>query len=116
MITKTLKWMAIATLTLGLWWRPSEIYSILLQFVVCAVAIVVLVQAARMRRYFWMMLFLLTACLFNPVLPLTLSHYGYGLLTVLAALLFFFSLELMQPKPRLTMASITNRGPGSESL
>jgi hypothetical protein len=116
MLTKTLKWTAIAMLTFGLLWRPFGDYTTLLQFVVSAVATVVLVQAASMRRYVWMSLFLFAACLFNPVVPLRLSNYNYGLLSVLTALLFFFSLELLQPRARLTIASITNRRPGSESL
>jgi hypothetical protein len=116
MITKALKWTAIVALTGGLLWRSSEVYSTLLQFVVSVVATVVLVQAAAMRRYVWMSLFLLAVSLFNPVLPLVLSRSIYGLVSLLTALLFFFSVELLQPKRRLTIASITSRGPGSESL
>jgi Family of unknown function (DUF6804) len=116
MITKALKWTAIAALTGGLLWRSSEVYSTLLQFVVSVVATVVIVQAAAMRRYVWMSLFLLAVSLFNPVLPLVLSRSIYGLVSLLTALLFFFSVELLQPKRRLTIASITSRGPGSESL
>jgi hypothetical protein len=41
MITKALKWTAIAALTGGLLWRSSEVYSTLLQFVVSVVATVV---------------------------------------------------------------------------
>jgi hypothetical protein len=84
--------------------------------VVVAAAAVVLTQAATMRRYVWMTLFFVVACIFNPVLPVRFSTYISGIVSTCAILLFFFSLELLQPKPRLSVASITYRMPGSESL
>lgn len=116
MLTKSLKWTAIAVLTCGLFWRPLGAYGTLLQFVVSTAAVVVLVQAAGVQRYVWMILFLLAACLFNPVVPLELSHRSFMEASILTVLLFFFSLELLQPKARLSIASITDRTPGSESL
>jgi hypothetical protein len=116
MITKILKWAAIAVLIGGLFWRPLGAYGTLLQFVVSAAAIVVLVQAAGAHRYVWMSLFLLAACLFNPVVPLELSHQIFMGASILTVLLFFFSIELLQPKARRSVASITGRRPGSESL
>jgi hypothetical protein len=116
MITRILKWTAIAVLIGGLFWRPLGAYGTLLQFVVSAAASIVLVQAAGAHRYVWMSLFLLAACLFNPVAPLELSHQGFMAASILTVLLFFFSIELLQPRARLSMASITDRRPGSESL
>jgi uncharacterized protein DUF6804 len=116
MLTKILKWAAIAVLIGGLFWRPLGGYGILLQFVVSAAALVVLVQAAGMRRYVWMSLFLLVAGLFNPVVPIGFSKYLFVAVSTLTLVLFFFSLELLQPKPRLSITSITDRMPGSESL
>jgi len=91
-------------------------YALLTRFVVVTSAAVVLTQAARMRRYVWMTLFLLVICLFNPVVPVPFSTYIFGLVSAFAVLLFFFSLELLRPKRRLSIASITDRMPGSESL
>ena len=116
MLTKTLNWTAIAVLIGGLFWRPFGAYGTLLQFAVSAAAIVFLVQAAGTRRYVWMSLFLLAACLFNPVIPLEFSNRGFMVVSILTGLLFFFSLELLQPQARLSIASITDRRPGSESL
>ena len=116
MITKILKWTAIAMLIGGLFWRPLGAYGTLLQFLVSAAAIVVLVQAAGSHRYLWMSLFLLAACLFNPVVPLELSHQSFMAASILTVLLFFFSIELLQPKAKLSITSITDRRPGSESL
>ncbi len=116
MLTKGLKWTAIAVLMSGLFWRPLGAYDTLLQFVVSTAAAVILVQAAVAHRYVWMILFLLAACLFNPVLPLELSHRNFMAVSSLTVLLFFFSIELLQPKTRLSIASITDAKRRSESL
>jgi flagellar biosynthesis protein FlhB len=116
MLTKIIKWSAIAALMGGGFWYSVPSFRLLSQFVVAAAATIVLTQAARMRRYVWMTLFLLIVCLFNPVVPVPFSSYIFGIVTALAVLLFFFSVELLQPKHRLSVASITDRMPGSESL
>ena len=116
MLTKIIKWSAIAALIGGAFLRSLSSYGLVSQFVVVAAAAVVLTQAATMRRYVWMTLFLVVAGLFNPVFPVPFSNYVSGIVSAFAVLLFFFSLELLQPKPRLSMASITDRMPGSESL
>ena len=116
MLTKILKLTAIAVLVGGLFWRPFVDYRTFLQFVVSAAAVAVLVQAAHMRQYLWMSLFGVAACLFNPVSPIGFSDQIFIVLNTLTVLLFFFSLQLLKPKPRLSIASITDRMPGSESL
>lgn len=116
MLTKILKLTAIAVLVGGLFWHPFANYQTFLQFVVSAAAVAVLVQAAHMRQYLWMSLFGVAACLFNPILPIGLSDQIFIVASTLTLLLFFFSLQLLKPKPRLSVASITDRMPGSESL
>ncbi|HTR24771.1 MAG TPA: DUF6804 family protein [Terriglobales bacterium] len=116
MLTKIIKWSAIVALMGGGFWYSVSSFRLLSQFVVAAAAAIVLTQAARMRRYIWMALFLLVACLFNPVVPIPFSSYIFGIVSAFAVLLFFFSVELLQPKRRLSIASITDRVPGSESL
>ncbi len=116
MLTKVIKWSAIAALIGGVLSRSLPDWGLVLQFVVVAAAAVVLTQAATMHRYVWMTLFLVVAFLFNPVVPVPFSHYIFGIVSAFAVLLFFFSLELLKPKPRLSIASITDRMPGSESL
>jgi hypothetical protein len=91
-------------------------FGLVLQFVVAAAAVVVLTQTAKMRRYLWMTLFLIVACLFNPVFPVPLSKYMSSMATTFAVLLFFFSLELLKPTRRISIASITDCMPGSEPL
>src|ERR1700693_1138772 len=101
MLTKIIKWSAIAALIGGAFLRPVWSYGLLLQFVVVAAAAVVLTQAATMHRYVWMTMFVVVASLFNPVFPIPLSNYVFGVASGFAVLLFFFSLELLQPRPRL---------------
>ena len=116
MLTRIIKWSAIAALMGGGFLGLASSYALLTQFVVVTAAAVVLTQAAKMRRYVWMILFLLVVFLFNPVVPVPFSNYIFGIVSVSAVLLFFFSLELLRPKRRLSIASITDRMPGSEAL
>jgi hypothetical protein len=116
MFTKVIKCSAIAALIGGVLSRSTPDFGLVLRFVVAAAAVVVLIQAATMRRYVWMTLFLIVAGLFNPFFPVPFSDYVFGIASVFAVLVFFFSLEHLQPKPRLSVASITGRIRGSESL
>jgi len=116
MLTKIVKWGAIAALIGTAFAQSLPDIGLVLRFAVVAAAAVVLTQAATMRRYVWMTLFLAVACLFNPVFPIPFSTYMSGIASAFAVLLFFFSLELLQPKPTLSIASITDRMPGRESL
>jgi len=116
LLTRIIKWGAIAALIGSAFSRSVPDIGLLLRFAVVVAAAVVLMQAASMRRYVWMALFLAVVCLFNPVFPVPFSTYMSGIASAFAILLFFFSLELLQPKPRLSIASITDRMPGSESL
>lgn len=110
MLTRVIKWSAIAALMGSALSRSLPDIRLTLQLTVAAAAVIVLTQAAIMHRYVWMSLFVLVAGLFNPVFPIPFSIYVSGVVTMMAGLLFFFSLELLQPRPRLSMASITDRG------
>ncbi|HVM93694.1 MAG TPA: DUF6804 family protein [Terriglobales bacterium] len=116
MLTKIIKVTAIVALMVGGFWYSVSSFRLVSGFVVAAAAAVVLTQAARMRRYVWMTMFLLVVCLFNPVIPIPLSSYIFGMVSALTVLLFFFSMELLQPKRRLSIESITDRMTRSESL
>jgi hypothetical protein len=116
MLTKILKCSAIAALAGGFFSVAYPGYATFLQFVVSAAAVAVLVQAAGMRRYMWMSVFIVAACLFNPVLPVGFSTQIFMVVSALTLILFFLSLQLLHSKPKLSMASITDRMPGSESL
>jgi hypothetical protein len=102
MITKIVKWTAIGALVGGALLHSVPSCGLLSQFVVATAAVIVLAQAATLHRYVWMTLFLVVLCLFNPVFPVPFSKYSLGIVTAFAVVLFFFSLELLQPKPRLS--------------
>jgi uncharacterized protein DUF6804 len=116
MLTKILKWSAMVALGVGFFSGPFPGYATFLQFVVSAASVAVLIQAASLRRYMWMSVFIVAACLFNPVLPVSYTTQIFTILSTLTLVLFFLSLQLLHSKPRLSMASITDRMPGSESL
>jgi len=116
MITKLMKWIAMAALLLALLWHPFAESRRLLQFVASAGAIVVVTQAFRAGRYLWVGMFLAVAALFNPIQPVALSPSVFLFLDAITLVLFMVSLRGLETKPRLSIASITDRTPGSESL
>src|SRR5689334_19053513 len=116
MIIKTIKWSALAALIAIAFTRSLPDLELLLSFVISAAALVVLVQAANMRRFIWMGLFLAISCLFNPVIHVPLPEYIGRVVTALTILLFFFSLALLKPEPKLSIASITDPLARSQSL
>ena len=98
-------------------WRLIADYEFPLRLVVCAGAAVVAVQAFRMARHHWTAIFLVIAFLFNPAVPLFPLAGGFGLpAIVLAAGAFAVSLSALKSQPLLSIPSITDRNPGSESL
>jgi len=116
MFTKITKWGAIAALIVGGFLHSTREYALFLQFVIVTASFVVLAQAATMRRYVWTALFLVVACIFNPVFAIPFSHYNFGIASTFATLLFFFSLELLNPKSRLSVASTSDPVPDRELL
>jgi hypothetical protein len=81
-----------------------------------AAATMVILQAASVRECRWVAVFCVVACLFNPVLPFGFSTAPTLVMNTLALILFALSLKLLKTPPRLSIASITDRMPGSESL
>jgi hypothetical protein len=91
-------------------------YHVALMILIPAAATVVIFQAASLREYRWVAAFCVVACLFNPVLPFGFSTAPTLVVDTLALILFALSLKLLKTPPRLSIASITDRMPGSESL
>lgn len=111
-----MKWIAIAALlALAVLWRSSDSRTLVAGFVVCAGAIVAMLQATRTRKYGWILAFLAIAALY-PLVPMTFSRGAYLTLYVGCLATFLLSLRMATPSPKLSMASITDRTPGSESL
>lgn len=120
MLTNGMKWLSVAAILFLLLLLPRISYAgyptMVAALTVWAGAVVVMVQAARSGRYVWMSLFLLVAVIFNPALPVMLSRSAFLVLDLGTLAMFGLSLVLLQSAPRLSIASITDRTPGSLSL
>ena len=119
MLTKIMKWGSIAALLIlaALNSRSLADYrTVLAALVVCAGAIVVLVQSIGAGKYIWAAAFLAISVLFNPALPISLPRNTFVMLDLACLVLFAVSLAALKMTPRLSIASITDRTPGSQSL
>ena len=118
MPTKIIKWVSVALLLLlAVLGRSSSDYrTMLAAFAVSAGAIVVFVQAVGARKYVWAATFLSIGALFNPVLPVMLPRNMFLWLDLACLVMFLVSLAVWKANPRLSIASITDPTPRSESL
>ncbi len=92
-----MKWVSLAALLLGVVWRSSSSYQTLLQFLVCAGAILVVVQAMGTTNYLWAAGFGVIALLYNPVVPLALARSVS--LNLFCLVMFTVSLVLIRAQP-----------------
>lgn len=111
-----MKCVAIATLLAGFFWQFVPNARTYPDFLVAAGAVFVLVQAISLRKYWWVAGFGAITLLFNPVRPLEFSFRITVALQILTAAVFAVSLQLLKTSPRLTIASITEANPRTESL
>lgn len=117
MLTKMMKLVSIAALVLAaFFWRSSGNFQTVVQFLVCGAAALVVIQATRSGKYLWTAAFLVVAVLFNPLVPMALHGSIFIWVDLLCLTMFLASTAYLQTSPRLTIASVTNTGPRSESL
>lgn len=116
MLTKIMSVASIALLLVAPLWFPTVGHQILLEAVVCTASLLVLTQAVRRGKYFWALPFFAIAVLFNPIVPLVLARKTFLWLDLVCLMTFAISLAGMKAQPRLSIPSVTNRTPGSESL
>jgi len=118
MYIQAVKWASIAALFLAMFFGNSApLYQVALTLVVTMGAILVLVQAFQEKKYWWAAGFLAIAILFNPALPAVRFSGAIGsLVVVLAIAPFAISLIALRPHRLLSIPSITDRNPGSQSL
>ncbi len=108
---------SIAALAIALFMTSNASYRVLLQFLVCASAALVVLHAVRAEaQYLWAGAFCLVAVLFNPILPIALPSRVFFLLDVICIALFLVYYSGYKAKPRLSMASVTDRSPGPGML
>jgi hypothetical protein len=115
MFTAVLKAIAVVGLIIALFWRSPN-YEVLLSFLVCVAALVVVSQAIQVKNYIWIAVFFAVCALFNPVFPVTMSPNMHLMVNIVCAGLFASSLLLLKTLPRMSVPSITDRTPGSQSL
>ncbi|HWR15430.1 MAG TPA: DUF6804 family protein [Terriglobales bacterium] len=116
MATKIVKYLSIVALLIAVLWRGSLDYRLILAFVVCWGAIIVVRQAFRSHCYGWAFGFFLIAILFNPI---WIFRFPAGVtlwVDVVCLTAFAASLILLKSQPVLSIPSITDRTPESESL
>jgi|ERR1051326_226895 hypothetical protein len=116
MLTTIMKYVVITALLAGIFWRVTPNLRSYLDFVVAAGAVFVLIQALNLRKYWWMAACVLTVCLFNPFWPIDFSSGTRMGMQLMVAALFAVSLQLLKTSPRLTIASIIEANPRTESL
>lgn len=118
MYIQVMKWVSIAALLVAvLFWNSGANYQLELNLVVSVAAVVVLVQAFQAKKYRWAAGFFMIAVLFNPALPVFRLAGGIGLALVLLSIApFAISLIALKPHALLSIPSITDRTPGSQSL
>jgi hypothetical protein len=115
---QVMKWVSIAALLVAaMFWNSGANYQLELNLVVSVAAVVVLVQAFQAKKYRWAACFFVIAVLFNPALPVVRLAGGVGLALVLLSIApFAISLIALKPHALLSIPSITDRNPGSQSL
>ena len=92
-------------------------FELLFTFLVFMGAIIVFQQTLKEERYGWAGGFIGIALVFNPVAPLFgASGSWFPMMALACAALFTVSLVALKTRPVLSIASITDRTPGSESL
>ncbi len=118
MRTRLVKWLCVAALFVAfVLWQWIASYEFPLKVLVSLGAGVVAVQAFHSGRNRWTMCFISIALLFNPAIPVLPLANGLGLIAiVLTAAAFAVSLTKVRSQPLLSIPSITDRNPGSESL
>ena len=107
MYMKSVSWVSVIALVPAVFLISSVNYRITIEFIVCAAAAWILVQAFRARKYEWAAGFLLIALVFNPILPISVSNNHFRWLEIACMGAFLASsLYLKATIPRQEMISI----------
>jgi|ERR1051326_7182268 hypothetical protein len=116
MLTKFMKWISLFTLMGAVCWSPGSNYAVMLQFVICATASLVAIEAAKSGKQLWAAAFAGLAVLFNPLVTVTFPHSVFPWVTALCCSMFLASLIFLKAARRLSIVSITYPRPRSQSL
>ena len=107
MFMKSVSWVSVIALVPAVFLISSVNYRIAIEFIVCAAATLIFVQAFRSRKYEWAAAFLVIALAFNPILPISVSDNHFRWLEIACMGTFLASLfYLKTTMPRPAMISI----------
>ena len=118
MHVQAIKWISISALLLAMFFsNPAPLFQVALTLTITVGAVLVLLQAMQAKEYWWAAGFLGVAILFNPALPAVRLNGALGsFLAALSIAPFAVSLVVLKPRRVMSMPSITDRTPGSQSL
>ncbi|HET9177145.1 MAG TPA: DUF6804 family protein [Terriglobia bacterium] len=116
MFTKIIKLVCAGALLVTAFWVAPPGVEILRDILISVGAITVATEAVALPKYLWAAGFVAIAVLFNPIAPVALSRNVFLVLDLACLLAFMISLEALKSRPILSIPSITNRTPGSQSL
>lgn len=105
---------AAATLGVALFATSNESYRVLMQFLVCASATLMVWHAIRGKaEYFWAGTFCAIAVLFNPIFPFAVPGRVFILLDLISMALFFVYYNACKSKSSLATLSVIDHTPGA---
>ena len=116
MYSRIVKCTCLAALALAAIVTLHGISEIMLQFVICGGALFVMMEAVRNRQYAWVAAFAVPVIFFNPLLPIEVSRSVELPIVLLCVSAFLLSLRYLSPKPRMSLAPITDLPERGESL
>ena len=116
MYSRIVKCTCLAALVLASVVALHGISEIMVQFVICGGALFVMIEDLRNRQYIWIAAFAVPVIFFNPLLPIELSRSAAVPIVLLCVSAFLLSLRYLSPKPRMSLATITDLPARGESL
>lgn len=116
MLTNAMKGISIVALLSAMVWHPSPSIQVLLQITVLAGSAFVIVQCFNLEKWAYGVVFIAMAVLFAAVTTPWPSRPIFLWLDGLCLFMFGLSLIVLKTQPRLSIASITDRTPRTESL
>lgn len=81
--------------------RHAYDYYTLLRWIACGVVAFTAFQAAQMKKFGWLFVFVISAIVLNPIAPLHLNRDTWAIVDAVAAVLLLLSIVVMDiRKPR----------------
>lgn len=116
MYIKIMSVLSVVALGFALWTVNANV-QVLVQFVVCAAAMLMLLHALRAQpQYSWAAAFSGLVILFNPIWPIAFPHSLSLFVDLTGICLFIFYVTLHKAKLQPAVTSITDRSQHLRSL